>query len=569
MKQEFKQLLLTLNENGQDFELYPTTKEMIRVIYEDYRLHNNHYDNHIKSILDIGCGTCNFLTYMTEFENEKKTEFELREEVKRLRAEAEGERYYKNEWRGRKFDYYVMEKSKILIDNLPKDTVILGTDFNQNQLIDKPVDAIFCNPPYSEFVNWTRRIIKEGNCKYIYLVIPERWKEKAEIMQVITDINATYKILGSFDFSHAERQARAKVDIVLIDKTDCKKNQAFDDWFNETFQMRDKEDKRDYEQYQEKKEELKNQLVTGKNKVEILVNCHNNELTTLYNHFKAISGLDVDILESIGITKTAVIEALQNKIAGLKVLYWRLVFEEMDEITSRLTAATKEKLLRRFEGLLTVDFNHSNIYSLIIWICKNAVAYYDEQLIELYKTFTSPDNIIKYKSNQKVFKSDRWYNDRPQFNKPEEVTHYCLSYRIICDKLYFKKSWSWNGSEIDERKAQTIIQDLCAVANNLGFKAIRWDTPELFGNKYYVWSDKEKPLIEYKIYQNGNTHIKLDKEFAKAMNVEVSRLLGWIRNKQDIAEEFPDDMAKGAEKYFKTNFAISLENPNIKLLTAG
>lgn len=563
-----QQLILELKENNQDFEFYPTTKEMIGVIYEDYVLHRHSYDCYITSFLDIGCGTCNFLTYMSELEDKKKAEFEARQEYKRLQAAAVGEKYYKEEYRESWFKYYVMEKSKILIDKFPKDTVILGTDFNQNTLIDKPVDAIFCNPPYSEFENWTRRIIKEGNCKYIYLVIPERWKENAEITQAITDINASYKVLGNFDFLHAERQARAKVDVVLIDKTQCKKNQAFDDWFNETFKMRDKKDLRDYEQYQEKKESVKNALVAGKNKVEILVNSYMDELTTLYNHFKAISGLDVDILESIGVTKKAVIESLQMKISGLKNLYWHLVFEELDEITSRLTSATKYKLLQRFEGLLTVDFNHSNIYSLLIWVCKNSTAYYDEQLIELYKTFTSPENIIKYKSNQKVFKEDNWYNDRPRFANPDEVTHYCLSYRIICDKLYFK-SYSWSGNELDERKASTIIKDLCAVAHNLGFEAVRWDNPEYFGSKYYVWLDKGKPLMEYKVYKNGNTHIKLDKEFAKAMNVEVSRLLGWIRNKADIAEEFPEEMAKGAEKYFKTNFAISLENPNIKLLTAA
>jgi hypothetical protein len=566
-----QQLVLELKENNQDFEFYPTTKDMIMVIYHDFDLHRCSYENTINSFLDIGCGTCNFFTYMCEFEDERKAEFYRREELKRLQAEAKGDKYYKGDYREGWFKYFVMEKSKILIDRLPKDTVILGTDFYTNTLIDKPVGAIFCNPPYSDFKNWAIRIIREGNCKYIYLVIPERWSENADIIQAINDINASYKVLGSFDFMNAERSARAKVDVVLIDKTECKKNQAFDDWFNATFQMRDKKEKRDYELEQEKKAEVKNQLVAGKNKVEILVNSYNNEMATMYNHFKAISGLDVDILESIGISKNAVMEALQNKIAGLKNLYWHLVFEELDEITDRLTAETKRKLLERFSGLLTVDFNEGNIYSLIVWVCKNASAYYDEQLIELYKTFTSPDNIIKYKSNQKVFKADKWYNDRPRFNKPEEVTHYCLSYRIICDSLYFNDSYSWNGPKINEQKASTIISDLRAVAYNLGFETMPYQVPTIFGYKYYIYmkNKPEKPLLEYKIYQNGNTHIKLDKEFAKAMNVEVSRLLGWIRNKSDIAEEFPEEMAKGAEKYFKANFSISLENPNIKLLTAA
>lgn len=573
MKQQTLDLVTTLKQNNQDFEFYPTTKEMIKAVYDDFCLHRKYYYGNgykdIKSFLDIGCGTCNFLTYMAELEDEAEAEFNRREKLKRLHAEANGEYYREEVWRQGWFEYFVMEKSKILIDRLPKDTVILGTDFNQNTLIDKPVDAIFCNPPYSEFEEWTRRIIREGSCEYIYLVIPERWKEKAEIVQTITEIVASYKVLGSFDFLNAERAARAKVDVVLIDKTQCKKNQAFNDWFDATFQMRDKAEKQDYELEQEKKAEVKNQLVAGKNKVEILVNSYNNELRTMYNHFKAISGLDVDILESIGVSKKAVIEALQNKIAGLKNIYWHLVFEELDEITSRLTAATKEKLLKRFSGLLTVDFTGNNIYSLLVWVCKNATAYYDEQLIELYKDFTSPDNIIKYKSNQKVFKADKWYNDRPRFNEPDKVTHYCLSYRIICDRLHFNDYSSWSGSSINNYRAQTIVKDLCAIAHNLGFKAKRWDIPECFGAKYYVWLDEGKPLLEFKVYQNGNTHIKLDKEFAKAMNVEVSRLLGWIRDRSDIAEEFPDDMAKGAEKYFKANFSIDLINQSVKLLGAA
>lgn len=559
-----RQIVSKLKEAGQDFEFYPTTREMIAPIFENYKIHSRS----IKNFLDIGCGTCNFLTFMNELYDEDKKAYDMRQKRKEYEAKLSGERYCAEQYWLSWFDYQVMEKSKILIDQLPKDTVVLGTDFNTNTLLDKNVDAIFCNPPYSEFENWTKRIIRESNAQYIYLIIPERWKDNAEIMQAIKDTGASTNILGSFDFLHAERAARAKVDVILIDKSRCPKNQAFDNWFDATFQMRDKEIKRDYEKEREEEKKLKNQLIGGKNKVEILVNLYNEELTTLYKHFKAISSLDVDILESIGVSKTAVKESLKSRIEGLKNLYWRLVFDEMEEITSRLTAATKEKLYNRFKGLLTVDFNHENIYSLVAWVCKNASAYYDEQLIELYKTFTSPENILKYKSNQKVFKEDKWYNDKRRFDNIDEVTHYCLSYRIICDNLYFRASYSWRN-EIDDHKVQTIIKDLCAVANNLGFTAKRWDNPEVFGHKYYIWMDNGKPLLEFKVYQNGNTHIKLDKEFAKALNVEVARLLGWIRDKSDIAKEFPDEMAEGAEKYYNSNFSQAIMTTKIKLLTSN
>lgn len=100
-------------------------------------------------------------------------------------------------------------------------------------------------------------------------------------------------------------------------------------------------------------------------------------------------------------------------------------------------------------------------------------------------------------------------------------------------------------------KLQTIVDDLCAIAHNLGFTTASKDIPESFGEKYYILMPDGKPLIEFKVYQNGNTHLKLNKEFAKALNVEVARLLGWIRDKSDIAAEFPDEMADGAEKYFR------------------
>ena len=536
-KESTSAIVERLKEADQDFEFYPTTREMIAPIYRSYD--GNKF--RINSFLDIGCGTCNFYKFLKEFiESDAVAQGQVNPKIP---------------------TYNVMEKSKILLNNLPKEAVVLGTDFETNALIDKPVDAIFCNPPYSSFVEWTVRIIRESTARFIYLVIPQRWKENAEIRQALTDTKSIETVLGSFDFLHAERQARAKVDVLYINKENCPKNKAFDDWFDSVFSMRDKKNRYEWEIDDDKKKSIKNQLVGAKNKVEMLVDFYNDELNTLQSHFKAITSLDVDILESIGVNKSAVKESLKNRIQGLKNRYWRIAFDELKEITSRLTSATKEKMYDRFQGLLTVDFNHDNIYSLVIWVCKNASAYYDEQLIELYKTFTTPENIIKYKSNQKVFQRDRWgHFDR------ETATHYCLSYRIICDRQLFRGRYSWRN-EFDDRQSQTVVNDFKAIANNLGFASAESEIPSLFGEKYYIRKPDGSPLIEYKVYQNGNTHLKLDKEFAKAMNVEVSRLLGWIRNKSDVEKEFPDVMAKGAEKYFKTNFSIGLTGQNIKLLS--
>ena len=102
-------LIEELKENEQDFEFYPTSKEMLEVIKE-----NLQYIRECNSVLDIGCGTCNFKKYIPGYE------------------------------------YFVIEKSKILLEKLDAETTVLGTDFHSTLLIDKKVDVIFCNPPYSE-----------------------------------------------------------------------------------------------------------------------------------------------------------------------------------------------------------------------------------------------------------------------------------------------------------------------------------------------------------------------------------------------------------------------------------
>ena len=517
-------LVKELKENGEDFEFYPTTKEMIRAVYKKFI--DLPFSYRIRSVLDIGCGTCNFKKHIDGcFADEKR------------------------ENNGYRFQYYVMEKSKILIDRLPKDAIVLGTDFNMNTLIDKPIDAIFCNPPYSEFEAWTDRIIRESQAKFVFLVIPQRWKENAAIQSAIKHTKAKTEVLGSFDFLHAERNARAKVDVLFIDKH-MYRNDAFDDWFDATFKV--SESKFSFE---EEREEIKRELLSGKNKIELLTNGYDSKLTELHRHFSAIASLDAETLESVGINKGKVKEAFKHKIAGLKSFYWHLAFNLLDEITSRLTSETREKLCERFKGLLSVDFTAENVYALLVWVCKNASAYYDEQLITLYKKLSDFDNIKPFKSNQKFFTREYWgraaYDERSKF---------CLCNRIITSRLCFRSRYSWE-SKIGERESYGVVNDLCAIANNLGFLADRKEYPQEFGKKYYVYLHDGKPLMEFKVYGNGNTHLKLNPDFVTAMTVEVSRLLGWIRDKSDIEKEFPEDMAKGAEKYFGIQYVAGANLP--------
>ena len=323
-------LIKELKENNEDFEFYPTSKNMIDVIIP--------YLNH-ETVLDIGCGTCNFKKFVSEADISKIAK------------------------------YYVMEKSKTLLNKLDDDTICLGTDFNANTLLDKKVSTIFCNPPYSEFENWTKRIISEGNFKQAFLIIPERWKNNIEIKNLLEKFDTRADVLGSFDFLNAERTARAKVDVIRLVKRKYNsswKNQtdfeedAFNIWFEDTFRVQSKKES-DYDfksrKEKEKKEKISNALVnTNQSKASILVNLYQNEYNTLIYHLKKIMELDVDVLETFGFSVEKVKEGLKSQITGLKTLYWDIVFNEFDEITNRLTYKSRNEIRASFDNLNNIDF---------------------------------------------------------------------------------------------------------------------------------------------------------------------------------------------------------------------
>ena len=104
------QLVAEIKENGQDFEWYPTTSEIVSAlatklkIWKDWR----NSGRTVGSILDIGCGNGGFFEKLCkdeEFKNIKK---------------------------------FGIEKSMILSEQLPDDVILLGTDFNQQTLITVP-----------------------------------------------------------------------------------------------------------------------------------------------------------------------------------------------------------------------------------------------------------------------------------------------------------------------------------------------------------------------------------------------------------------------------------------------
>lgn len=524
-------IIAKLKESDQDFEWYPTTDEILNRINSDLKLEYNTRDfNSITNELEYSNGRVNILDCGAG-------------DGRSLKALSHGG------------NMYAIEKSSHLINSMPSDVFIVGTDFHYSTLIDKEVDVIFCNPPYSEFKDWALKIIKEANCKSIYLIIPERWNKSTEINDAIKRKDYKYSILGSFDFINADRSARAKVEIVKLKRQSQYKHvDPFGIWFDDTFKPDTKEN--------EKKETLKDKidnLVPGRGILSVLVELYNAEIAKLQGNFSAVCSLDSAILKELNVSVDGLKESLKQKIKGLKNKYWEEFFSNFDKITSRLTSKSRDKMLGKLNSNMSVDFTFDNAYAVTMWAIKNANKYYDSQLIDIFEGMIEKANVKLYKSNKRTFDNEDWRYCRT----PEKLDRFSLELRIVlhrCGGLQQDGYFYSNKNGLQER-AYIFIQDILTIANNLGFSfkndmdSRRWESGS--ANEFILNSGK--PLIRINAYKNGNLHIKFNKDFIRTLNVEFGRLKGWIKNKPQAMDEM-DLSEKEVNKSWGQQFKLETSN---------
>lgn len=709
-------LVRKLKENEEDFEFYPSTREILEALYWDIlpkrknSLEHNFFGvNRSISLLDIGAGHCKLLSVFKDiadsqplldevyYEEIHRAEEMMQKSVKSVKELTEygrrmkvvfsddeemnidlhqfvltlknnpienidlslleiNERGLSNTNKERLLDsletyklptrtrydrennvikldkYMAIEKSQILINNMPDEVFIVGTNFHEQTLIDKQSEIVFSNPPYKEYVQWSEKIIKEANCSTVYLVIPQRWKNQESILKAIKKRNATYTIVGEFDFLNSEdRAARAKVDLLRIDmpNSNSSKNiDPFDLWFNECFKF-EAEEQEDinshiYQRFDEaerkRKETIQNQIVKAGDLVTALVELYNKELDKYINNYKLISQLDADVLKELNVKRDGLREALKVKIDGLKNLYWHEIFDNLTEITSRLTSKSRDRMLETLRSNTSIDFTKSNIRAVVIWAIKNAPKYYDNQLLQVYKNLSNEDSAKLYKSDFR-FSADSWRYYR------NDDAKYKLDYRIVVSG--HRSSTDDRDNRLSDNQME-YIRDLIVVARNLGFNVERGysslrlkdkytittvpsATPRKVGDKtldgkiqevyyhtnkpnsnnkrvmeedgiIYVYDKKLRDcdcFYQYKIgeeyyhhdgvssdddifttvlgHKNGNVHFQINQQFMKKFNLEAGRLRGWLKTPQEAAEEL-DISIEEASSYWKSNFTLIPEN---------
>lgn len=556
------QLVKELKEENEDFEFYPTTKEIVEKIIETIK--EKHLS--IYNTLDIGCGNGNFFNKAEEIIKEKNYENIVCFNHK-----------------------YGIEKSSVLINEVVKNNTlsILGTDFFEQNLIDKKVDLIFSNPPYSIYDKWTVKILKEGNAEKIILVLPERWKENKEIKKVMEDRKQTFEIISTSDFYNAERKANCKVDIVLIKPFEYSMKDPFDYWFENTFKFK-AEKENDYFEDRKEKEEKRNEIIASSDTVDMLVTLYNNDMDKLYKNYKELEKLDKELFKEIGIDLKLLKESLQKRISGLKNFYWQILFEKFNPIKSRLTSKICERITKTLDDNTSIDFTKNNIYEVTLWIIQNSNSYLDEQLSDFFFSLCKAENILRYKSNKR-WNEDDWKYIKENLNhyhyawkeeKAKYMKYLMLDYRIIVSNWKnFEDHYTYTSMS---SYAYYFLYDMAVIASNLGFN-IKGFLPKTYSTEidpddyrnfdiYYTEKENdglfettsEKLFANVKMYQNGNIHFKFCKEFMQKLNVEMARINGWIQDKTECQNEM-DFTEEEINRYWKSNKKLLLEN-GIKLI---
>ncbi len=539
-----------LKEAGQDFEFYPSTEQQISQVTADMvALLKTHefskgYHGRLK-LLDIGAGDGRVLQMM--------------------KAVLEAQEHEKLQC-----DLYAIEKASIQTATYrKKDITLLGTEFNEVNFISKNVDVAFVNSPYSDFSHWMVTLISQLNFKLLYAIMPKRWQGDEGIMKAIERRSIkSVKVIAQSDYFDAHRQARAEVEIVrfVFDDFDVVRKSRHDykptigrnatdpfqifledelglkqTYSKTTNQFYAHVERKRISEAMQTEGSASFEVVASKGVLWALLENYERDLFHVLTEYKKIGALDSAILQELGIDHKGLCEGVKEKLLGYRHVYWSLLFDELDEISTRLTGKNKTQLLDTLAAN-ALDFTHKNAVYVISFAVEMANELIESSLIEVYTDLTSEKSISRhYKSNEHIYQ-DRY---RHNHESPNQHARYLLDYRFISSHhSNFERSY-WSSSTRGLcGNARGFCDDLVVVMRLLGYREFNYSVAYddiCAGDKLIIRGEgregKEEDLLHIRFYQNGNRHIQFNQEVMLRFNCTVSRLLGWVRSKAEFETE--------------------------------
>jgi len=535
-----------LQKANEDFEFYPTTPEIMEAMKNDLwaylRGHSRDYEARRKEKIEIRTDT----EYVGK--KEKKTE---RLDIDSFLDIGAGD--------GRVLDLfpahkkYGIEIAKAQADDLIcRNVFIIGRNYWDVSLCNNYYSLIYSNPPFSCFERWVNKLLYECNFCVLYLVMPVRWQNKEEITRELKRYEAT--IVGEYDFSEADREARGRVNLVRVnapwEKVEGETHKGYKyryDTIQQTvedaFERFVREQIADFEEKPDRswEEERKQELALKMTPIDQLISDYDTERENLGNAFRAIGKLDPAIIKLMGQDKKSMLEIVKQSIEGLKLKYWKAVFDKLDPVRKRMTYNTREKIFRDIEEFRTLDFNADNIYSIVIWIINNCNIGVLDQICEVFDKMTTKEYIEEYKSNKHWVKSNWRYTDSEwKYQKLPPRWKLGLDYRIVVG------TYGYSGYDSHKR---TVVNDFIVICRNLGFPIDPlYEEPDysLHQTEQKFFAEDGELAFTMRYYTgNHNAHLKINKKLLMKFNVEVAKIRKWMSDPDDVVEEYgvPKDEA--------------------------
>ncbi|EGR0468576.1 DUF4942 domain-containing protein [Vibrio cholerae] len=555
-------LVNELKSANEDFEYYPTSSEMIQVVFNDVKTILETHDFHSSygkdlRILDIGAGDGRVL-------------LNLKEQLSAIIPERQS------------IELLAIEKSTIQIEGYrQKDIALIGTEFNETNLISKNADIAFVNPPYQHFNFWLASIISQVNFGLLYAIVPKRWREDGLIKQAIESrqINDV-TVLKEMDFLEADRAARANVEIIRFsfnkfeeekEKSDSllksrkyhytpiigvSRTDPFQKFIENELGLKKTYSNTTSEfnehcEVERIKKQMKDEsshsfeLVKHRGVLSALIANYESDLSHVLSQYKKIGELDASILQELGVKHDDLLTGVKEKLLGYRNVYWSLLFDHLDALTDRLISKHKSKLLNTLKAN-ALDFTHANAVYIVSYAVQIGNELIEESIVDVYKALTCESSISRYyASNQHVYK-DNWRHN--QFNREAaEKAKYQLDYRFVMSSYGNFSSHSWEQGLSES--ARNFTSDLMVVFKLLGYSNIFLDKQyhNINGGDSIIimGTDPHGTLLhlaQIRFYKNGNRHIKFNQDAMLRFNVTASRILGWVRSKNEFEQE--NDMKK-------------------------
>jgi len=562
------QIVKALKSQGEDFEFYPTTEAQIAVVANDIKALDETYDiTRYRSgasnvVLDVGAGDGRVVTKLVDTLNEGK-----------------------DKYNDGKFKAHAIEKASVHINGYyKKDITLIGTDFNETNLISKRATVCFVNPPYSEFSAWMERIITQLNFDLLYAVIPRRWRDDGAIQQAMATRNLKFSdVLAESHFQDgADRKARGQVDVVRFSFRDLSNDAQQKDriksevaWKEHRHSYRPSITGRDgndpfthfiqhdlglkkthsstSEKFYESTERQRvhaslesegseaNQLVKSEGVLKALLASYDRDMEKVFAQYQLIGKLDGNLLAELGVKYDDIVEGVKAKLLGYRCVYWNVLFDKLTTLKERVTSKHRKAMLDTLSAN-SLDFTYANAIYVVNWAVEMTNEKTEESLVDVFTNLTSEKSILRYyKSNERIFKDD-WRYNRYNGDKTDRESKRLLDYRFIHSGYSNFGSNSWEHGLNDS--ACLFTNDLFVVFRLLGYANLyttkgyeemeAGDRLEIKGTHP---DGKELTLVAIRYYGNGNKHMKWNQEAMLRFNCTISRILGWVRSKEEFASE--------------------------------